>query len=131
MPNQDDSALRAVLDDVYTAWADNDAYAFVAPDSHEATAILPGAHLIGREAICAAMAEVFAGSLKGSRAVHEVQSVRYLGGDAAIVISKGAIVMAGQIGPAAETKSLETWVLSKQDGAWCIEAVHSCPANAA
>lgn len=77
------------------------------------------------------MAAVFAGALKGSSAVHEVQSIRFLGVDVAIVISKGAVLMAGQTEPAAEGRALETWVLSRQDGTWRVEAFHNCPEKAA
>jgi uncharacterized protein (TIGR02246 family) len=72
---RDDSAVRAVLDDVYAAWAAGDADAFVARYAQNASAVLPGAWLQGREAIRATMADAFAGPLKGSRGVHEVQSV--------------------------------------------------------
>jgi uncharacterized protein (TIGR02246 family) len=128
---QDDSAVRAVLDGIYAAWAANDADAFVAGYADDATATLPGSHLPSREAIRATMAAVFAGQLRGSRAIHEVQGIRMLGPDAAVVISRGAIVMAGQTEPAVETRSLETWVLSRQDGTWRVEAFHNCPELAA
>jgi hypothetical protein len=45
--------------------------------------------------------------------------------------SKGAILLAGQAEPAAESRALETWVLSKKDGTWRVEAFHNCPENAA
>jgi uncharacterized protein (TIGR02246 family) len=130
-PVKDDSVLSAVLDEIYAAWADNDADAFVAPYAERATAVLPGTYLRSRDAIRTTMADLFAGPLKGSRAKHEVQSVRFVGADAAILISRGGIIPAGQTEPDAESMSLDTWVLSKQDGTWRVEAFHNCPANAA
>lgn len=126
---EDAGLVRAVLDQVYAAWAKNDADAFVAPYGEQATAILPGTYLRGREAVRATMAEVFAGPLKGSEAVHEVQSIRFVAPGAAVVISRGAVVPAGATEPAAETRTLDTWVLSKQSGAWSVEAFHNCPEN--
>jgi uncharacterized protein (TIGR02246 family) len=126
-----DSAVRAVLDGVYTAWAENDADAFVASYAADATALLPGSYLQNKEAIRATMAAVFAGPLKGSRAVHQVQSIRFPGAGMAIVISKGAIVLAGETEPRNENRALETWVLSEQDGTWRVKAFHNCPENAA
>jgi uncharacterized protein (TIGR02246 family) len=120
-------AVCAVLDEVYAAWAEGDADAFVVPYAETATAILPGAYLPGREAIRAAMAALFAGELKGSKAVHEVQSIRFVDADVAIVISKGAVLLADQIEPDATNQALETWVLSKQGGAWQVQAFHNCP----
>jgi uncharacterized protein (TIGR02246 family) len=127
----DDSAVRAVLDGVYAAWADNDADAFVASYAEDATAILPGTCLPDKEAVRDCMATIFAGPLKGSRASHDVQSIRFPGEGTAIVISKGAVVLAGQDEPAAESRTLHTWVLSRQDGDWRVKAFHSCPGNPA
>jgi uncharacterized protein (TIGR02246 family) len=127
----DDSAIRRALDAVYAAWAGNDADAFVLPYADDATAILPGSYLADKEAIRATMAAVFAGPLKGSRATHEVQSVRFPGPGTAIVISQGAVLYAGQTEPAPQTQSRETWVLAKQDGNWLVEAFHNCPLHAA
>jgi uncharacterized protein (TIGR02246 family) len=127
---EDDRAVLAVLDRVYAAWADNDADAFVAPYAERATALLPGTYLGDREAIHATMADMFAGSLKGSSAIHEVQSVRFIGADAAIVVNKGAILLAGQIEPAAESRALETWVLGRENGAWRVETFHNSPEHA-
>jgi uncharacterized protein (TIGR02246 family) len=124
---RDDSAVRAVLDDVYAAWAGGDADAFVARYAQNASAVLPGSWLQGREAIRATMADAFAGPLKGSKGVHEVQSVRFPARGTAIVISKGGIAMAGQAELSAETMSVDTWVLTSQDGAWQVEAFHNCP----
>lgn len=127
-----DDAVRAVLDEVYAAWAANDADAFVAPYAETATAILPGAQLAGRDAIRGVMASNFAGELRGSTAVHEVQSVRFPVAGVAIVISKGAVVPAGRSVPdAAVQRALETWVLARQDGTWRIHAFHNCPEHAA
>jgi uncharacterized protein (TIGR02246 family) len=57
-----------VLDEVYTAWADNDADAFVAPYAETATAVLPGTYLTDRQAIRATMATLSASELNGSKA---------------------------------------------------------------
>lgn len=122
-----DCAVRAVLDAVYAAWAANDADAFVAPYAETATAVLPGTYLPDRQAIRATMATLFAGDLNGSKGVHEVHSIRFVGTDVAVVISKGAMLLAGQTEPDAAKRALETWVLSKQDGTWRVQAFHNCP----
>ena len=123
----DGRAVAAVLDEVYAAWAAGDADVFVAPYSEHATAVLPGSYLRDRSAIRATMAEVFAGPLKGSAGVHQVQSIRFPAAEMAIVISKGGIQFAGQASPAPETRSVDTWLLSRPDGSWRVEAFHNCP----
>jgi uncharacterized protein (TIGR02246 family) len=124
---KDESAVRAVLDAVYAAWADNDADAFVAPYAAAATAVHSGTVMEDRDAIRATMATVFDGPLKGSRGIHDVQRIRFVGADTAIVLSKGAILFAAQSEPAAESRTLDGWVLCKQDGTWRVEAFHNCP----
>lgn len=127
---KDGSAVRAVLDAVYAAWADNDADAFVAPYATDATAVHSGIVIEDRDAIRATMATVFAGELKGSKGIHQVQSIRFVGADTAIVLSRGAILFAGQAEPAPESRTLDGWVLCRQDGTWSVEAFHNCPERA-
>jgi uncharacterized protein (TIGR02246 family) len=128
---QEGSAVHAVLETVYAAWADNDADAFVAPYASDATAVHSGTVMESREAIRATMVAVFDGPLRGSRGVHEVQRIRFVDADTAIVLSKGAILFAGQTEPAAESRTLDGWVLCRRDGSWRVEAFHNCPEVAA
>jgi uncharacterized protein (TIGR02246 family) len=127
----DVSAVRAVLDEVYAAWANNDPDAFVAPYAADATAVHTGVYMPKRDAIRATLAAVFAGELKGSKGVHEVQGIRFVGADTAIVLSKGAIVFPGQTEPASESRTLDGWVLCKHDAVWRVEAFHNCAENTA
>lgn len=53
-----------------------------------------------------------------------MQRIRFVGADTAIVLSKGAIPFAAQTEPAAESRTLDGWVLCKQDGTWRVEAFH-------
>ncbi len=127
--NADETAVRAVLDRIYAAWAANDAEAFVAPYASDASAALPGSYLSSRDAICATMASLFAGPLKGSRAVYEVDRIRFLGPSdaAAVVNSRGAMLGAGEDQPVASAWMRETWVLSKASGGWRVDAFHQSP----
>jgi hypothetical protein len=61
----------------------------------------------------------------------QIQSIRFPSAGTAIVISKGAVVLAGEAEPRAENRALETWVLSQQDGTWRVKAFHNCAENAA
>ncbi|KAA2255991.1 SgcJ/EcaC family oxidoreductase [Solihabitans fulvus] len=128
---EDDRAVRAVLDGVYAAWVDNDADAFVASYAENATTVLPGLLQGDRAAVRDRMAASFAGPLKGSHAVDEVQSVRFFGEDTAVVVSRGAVVMAGETEPPAGRAVLATWVLFRQHGEWLVVAYHNCPAETA
>jgi uncharacterized protein (TIGR02246 family) len=128
----DEQAVRAVIDAVSAAWADNDVTAFVAHYADDATAILPGFSLLNREILRTAMGAAFEQQLKGSRRVHQVQTVRFLDNTTAIVISRSATVFPGSAGfsePAPDSWSMATWVLSGRSGRWLIEAYHDCPAR--
>ncbi|TYK49426.1 hypothetical protein [Actinomadura decatromicini] len=48
--------------------------------------------------------------------------------DAALVFGKGAVVPSGDAEPGPASRSLETRVLSRWDGAWRVESFHSCAA---
>jgi uncharacterized protein (TIGR02246 family) len=122
-------AVRELVADVCAAWADNDAAAFVDRYTVDATAILPGFALRGREEIQAAMAAAFATALRGSRRIHQVQSVRFLDDATAIVISRSGTAFADEAEPAADQWSLATWALSRRTGRWLVESYHDCPAT--
>jgi uncharacterized protein (TIGR02246 family) len=128
MTDTKDREVLAVLDSLYKAWADNDADAFVASYTEDATSILPGSYSAGRAATRDRMAAAFAGPLKGSQVRDEVQSVRYLGADAAVVITRSAVVMAGETEAPGDRWVIATWTLTRQNGRWLLAAYHNCPA---
>jgi uncharacterized protein (TIGR02246 family) len=125
------SAVRAVFAEVSGAWADGDADAFAERYADDASVILPGFYLPDRSAIHAAMASAFTGPLRGSQRVHDLQSIRFLDADTAIVISNSTTAYPGEPEPSAERRERATWVLSRRHGRWLIEAFHSCPEHAA
>lgn len=124
---------RGVLDviqAIYAAWADNDADAFAALYSEDATVVQPGGiYKQGKADIRTSMALAFAGPLKGSTVIDEPRSVRVLGQDSAIVISDAGILLAGETEVPAQRMVRATWVLSKPHGTWLIAAYHNCSLN--
>jgi uncharacterized protein (TIGR02246 family) len=123
----DEAAIRDVLDDSYRAWAAGDADGMVAGYTGDASAIMPGALRDGREVIRDSMAAAFAGPLAGTTTVNEQLSVRFVGTDAAIVLSESGILFPGQSEVPLEGRVNCTWVLEKQDGTWMIAAYHNSP----
>ena len=124
-------AVHAVLDGIYTAWRRNDAEEFVSWYAPDATATLPGAFLGDREAIRTAMADGFAGPLKGSQAVYEVQGARLVGAGTAVLNTTSAVLAPGAGAAADATRARDTWTLSRRDGKWLVDAYQSSPMNAA
>ncbi|MFE9320838.1 SgcJ/EcaC family oxidoreductase [Nocardia sp. NPDC052278] len=124
-----DTAIRAVFDDAVAAWAKGDTEAFVSCYAEGATVILPGIYLPNRDGIRAAMGAAFAGPLKNSRRVHEVQNIRFLTPDTAIAITKSVTVLSGADVPPAELWEWSTWVLAQHFGQWLFETCHASPPN--
>jgi uncharacterized protein (TIGR02246 family) len=124
---QDEAAIQAVLADSYKAWAAGDADGMVAGYTADATAIMTGSLRDSRDVIRANMAIAFAGPLKGSSTYNKQLSVRFVGKDAAIVVSESGILFAGETDLPDTRKVNATWVFEKRDGQWLIAAYHNSP----
>ncbi len=128
MPSIDDSAVRDTIRALYTAWAANDADALAALYVEDATVVQPGIYRQSKDDVRAGMAAAFAGPMRNSTVIDELRSVRFLGDDAAVVISEGGVVRAGETELPAGRAVRATWVLVKQDATWRIAAYHNSPA---
>lgn len=126
---QHESTVREVFREVSRAWAAGDAAAFTSWYAPEASVVLPGFHLAGEESIRTTMAGAFAGPLHGTRRVHDIERIRLVTPDVALVHTSSATVQEGQLEPGPEQRETVTWVLAKHSGRWLIEAYHSSPAG--
>jgi uncharacterized protein (TIGR02246 family) len=124
---QDEAAIQAVLDDSYNAWEAGDADGMVARYTGDATAIMTGSLRGSRDGIRESMALGFAGPLKGSSTSNKQVSLRFVGRDAAIVVSESGILFAGETEVPDTRKVNATWVFEKRDGQWLIAAYHNSP----
>ncbi|WP_055588842.1 SgcJ/EcaC family oxidoreductase [Peterkaempfera griseoplana] len=124
---EDRAAIQAVLVDSYKAWEAGDADGMVADYTEDATAIMTGSLRDSRDVIRKSMALAFEGPLKGSSTYNRQLSLRFVGRDAAIVVSESGILFAGQTEVADAGKVNATWVLEKRDGRWLIAAYHNSP----
>jgi uncharacterized protein (TIGR02246 family) len=124
---EDEAAIRAVLVASYKAWEDGDAGGMVANYTADATAIMTGSLRDSRDVIRENMALAFAGPLKGSSTYNKQLSLRFLGQDAAIVVSESGILFPGQTEVPHTSRVNATWVFEKRDGQWLIAAYHNSP----
>jgi uncharacterized protein (TIGR02246 family) len=124
---EDEAAIRAVLGASYKAWEAGDADGMVADYTPDATAILPGSLRDSREAVRQSMALAFDGPLKGSSTTNTQRSLRFVGRDAAILVSESGILFPGETEVPDVRKVNATWVLEKRDGQWLIAAYHNSP----
>jgi uncharacterized protein (TIGR02246 family) len=88
---------------------------------------MPGSYRDSREVIRESMALAFSGPLTGSSTYNKQLSIRFVGRDAAIVISESGILFAGQTEVPETGKVNATWVFEKRDGRWLIAAYHNSP----
>jgi uncharacterized protein (TIGR02246 family) len=123
----DEAAINAVLVDSYKAWDAGDVDGMVANYTADATAILPGSLRDGRDVVRENMALAFDGPLKGSLTYNKQLSLRFVGRDAAIVVSESGILFAGETNVPDTGKVNATWVFEKRDGQWLIAAYHNSP----
>lgn len=125
--SDDEAAINVMLSEMYQSWTDNDADGFVKYYTDDATAILPGSLRSSRKVIRDLMAAGFEGPLKGSSTVDKQLSLRFVGQDAAIAISEGGILFAGEDAVPEARKIHATWVFEKRDGRWMVAAYHNSP----
>ena len=123
----DEAAIQAVLVESYRAWEAGDAGGMVADYTADATAIMTGSLRDSRDAVRESMALAFDGPLKGSSTYNKQLSLRFVGRDAAIVVSESGILFAGETEVADTGKVNATWVFEKRDGRWLIAAYHNSP----
>jgi uncharacterized protein (TIGR02246 family) len=126
----DEAAIQQVLADSYEAWEAGDADGMVADYTDDATAIMTGSLRDSREVIRDSMAAAFAGPLKGSSTVNKQLSLRFVGRDAAIVVSESGILLHGEAELRDAAKVNATWTLEKRDGRWLVAAYHNSPVQA-
>jgi uncharacterized protein (TIGR02246 family) len=127
---QDEAAIQAVLVDSYKAWEAGDAVGMVADYTADATAIMTGSLRDGRDVIRESMAAAFEGPLKGTSTYNKQLSLRFVGTDAAIVVTESGILFGDQTEVPDAGMVNATWILEKRDDRWLIAAYHNSPALA-
>jgi uncharacterized protein (TIGR02246 family) len=118
----DENDVRAVLRSITAAWDANDADAFAASYTPDATVVLTGGVFHrDREEIRAFMAAGFDGPLKGTRGIDEPELVR-VAGDSAVVVSRTGFLMVDETELPAERERRATWTLRRTPEGWRVAA---------
>jgi uncharacterized protein (TIGR02246 family) len=106
------------------AWAANDADAFAAVFTADASFIVPGqdTYLRNRQQIRDYMAALFAGPIKGTRVTAVPLDVRCVGRDVGVVVTQGGMLVGDETEVPLERVGRQTWVIVRQGHDWAVAA---------
>jgi uncharacterized protein (TIGR02246 family) len=124
------AAVAKVPQRFVEAWAANDAGAFAAVCTEDATLILPGGVCLkSREEIRSFMADQYAGPYKGTRVTGTPLNLRFLSDTVSVVITQGGVLMPGEEEVSKKEAIHATWVLTRHGAEWLVSAYHNCNIN--
>lgn len=126
----DRRAILALGHTLQDAWNRGDAAGFASPFTADASFVAwNGLHGYGRRAIEDAHRPLFAGPLAGSRIVlvgpDGPESLRFVRPDVAIMVTSGAVTLAGQRDTGPDHESVQTFTLTKDGSDWYVTAFHN------
>jgi len=112
--------LQRVVEQLETAWNNSDGVAFAAPFAEDADFVhILGGHFTGRESIERGHRTIFDTIYKGSKVKFEVEKIRPVGANVAIVFIFSTLKISKPgLPPVANARP--TMVLQRQDDAWKI-----------
>jgi uncharacterized protein (TIGR02246 family) len=122
----DERAILELTRHLAESWNrhDADAYASVFSDNSDYIAF-DGTHLEGRNANARHHARLFESVLRGSRIVFEDVAIKFLTTDVAVMHGMGSVLLPWQRAVTPGRRSLQTYVVVRQDGTWRIAAFHN------
>ncbi|MFD8244309.1 SgcJ/EcaC family oxidoreductase [Nocardia sp. NPDC059691] len=122
----DDPALRGLFDNLMQAWTDNDAAAYAALFTEDSDYVsYDGTRAIGRSEHQANHAKLFRGVLAGSALVGDLESIRFISPDAAILHGTASVLMPWRSRLPERRLSRQTLVTVRTDQGWKITALHN------
>lgn len=122
----DEATIRALVHEIYDAWARNDARAYASYFEDDSDYVpFDGTRLHGREANEESHRQLFATVLAGTRLEGEVESVRFITPDVAVVHATGSVVWPWHRGVPKRRLSRQTMVFVRRGGTWRATAFHN------
>jgi uncharacterized protein (TIGR02246 family) len=119
----DEAAVRDVYRQVMDGWNQGSGAAFASMFTDDGDLVgFDGVRFKGRHEIAPFHQQLFDKWLKGSRLVGKVEDVRFLGPDVAVMHVIGGTVMRGKSEPDPARDSIQTLVVTRQDGEWKVAA---------
>ena len=129
MSNKDESAVKALYQQILDSWNAQDARAYMSLFDEKAHLIgFDGSQMQGRANIEATLNSIFADH-PTARYIAIIRDVRFLSPDIAILKSDVGMIPRGQsdINPA--VNAVQTLVATRQDGQWLVSHFQNTPAQ--
>jgi uncharacterized protein (TIGR02246 family) len=128
-PSIDESAVRAVYQQLLASWNARDAVSFAAPFTDAAEVIgFDGSQMTGQAEIEATLKGIFADHETGAY-VGIIRSVRFLAPEVALLRAVSGVIPAGQSDLNPALNAQQTLIAIKHDGAWRISLYQNTPAQ--
>ncbi|MGN9777046.1 SgcJ/EcaC family oxidoreductase [Micromonospora sp. H33] len=115
-PSPEERAILAVPQLIQAAWKANDADFFADIFAENGSLLMGDEQLTSREEIRAYMAKGFGGPYRGAYVKGYPVALRMLNPDAAMVVTGGGIILAGESGIAPDRHIRATWIIVRRDG---------------
>jgi uncharacterized protein (TIGR02246 family) len=128
-PSLDESAIRALYQQLLASWNARDAAGFAALFADDAEVIgFDGSHMTGRAEIEATLKGIFADHETGAY-VGIIRSVRFLTPAVALLRAVSGVIPAGQSDLNPALNAQQALIAIKHDGAWRITLYQNTPAQ--
>jgi uncharacterized protein (TIGR02246 family) len=124
-PAQDEREIRAIVDRMFDAWGRGDAVAYHADLTDDADYVAFDGSRRSKADSIRSHENLFRTVLYGSRLVGEVESVRFVTPDVAVVHVTGSVVEGWRQTMRRRRLSLQTMVVVRRDGRWQVTAFHN------
>ncbi len=119
----DEATVRGLYQQLIDGWNRGSGAAFAAVFAEDGDLVaFDGTHFKGRQEIARFHQELFDRWMKGTRLVGQVEDVRFLSSDVALMHAVGSTVMRGKAEPSPERDSIQTLVATRQGGEWRLAA---------
>ncbi|HEY8373492.1 MAG TPA: SgcJ/EcaC family oxidoreductase [Pseudonocardiaceae bacterium] len=123
---REETRIREVFERAARAWTRNDAAAYAAEFAEDSDYVaFDGTRVRGREGNRRLHEELFRTVLYGTRMVGEIESIRFLGPDVAVLHATGSVAFAWQRKIPRSRLSRNTWVLQRIGDEWKVVAFHN------
>jgi len=129
VPAADQAAVAVIPQRMLAAWAHQDAASIADLFTDDGTLILPGIFRQGRQDIKEYFADAFAGPYAGTQVVGKPVGLRFIGPDAALLLSSGGVLAAGETEVSAAQAIRASWLVVRTEGQWRLAAYQNTPAK--